>query len=226
MTHVSAPIEAPNRTGTGWRKISDAMDCRATDLYTASFPGKAWSSRRHDGLRDMIYREAIRAGLLAHREYAPVVMRGLTDKQRKALDAASAAALHCEAGGAGPPREAVRVVDNVRTTRPDPLVHSREPGGTRVLIEVKSIAEVFAGVVPPPMQTQIQRMGGMSSAVIGGFCEQSPVVHHRQGNGEGARVTAQRGHITPEAWRGFHKRKTRACPTWTPAPSAHARFAT
>jgi hypothetical protein len=39
-------------------------------------------------------------------------------------------------------------------------------------------AEVFAGVVPPPMQTQIQRMGGMSSAVIGGFCEHnSPVVH-------------------------------------------------
>jgi hypothetical protein len=32
-------------------------------------------------------------------------------------------------------------------------------------------------VVPPPMQTQIQRMGGMSSAVIGGFCEHSPIVH-------------------------------------------------
>jgi hypothetical protein len=44
-THVGAPIEAPNRTGTGWRKISDAMDCRATDLYTASFPGKAGFSR-------------------------------------------------------------------------------------------------------------------------------------------------------------------------------------
>jgi hypothetical protein len=26
--HVSAPIEAPNRTGTGWRKTTDAMDCR------------------------------------------------------------------------------------------------------------------------------------------------------------------------------------------------------
>jgi hypothetical protein len=37
--------------------------------------------------------------------------------------------------------------------------------------------EVFAGVVPSPMQTQVQRMGGMSSAVIGGFCEHSPVVH-------------------------------------------------
>jgi hypothetical protein len=43
-THVSAPIEAPNRTGTGWRKTSDAMDCRATNLYTASFPGKAGAS--------------------------------------------------------------------------------------------------------------------------------------------------------------------------------------
>ena len=26
-THVGAPIEAPNRAGTGWRKISAAMDC-------------------------------------------------------------------------------------------------------------------------------------------------------------------------------------------------------
>jgi hypothetical protein len=38
-------------------------------------------------------------------------------------------------------------------------------------------AELLAGVVPPPMQTQIQRMGGMSSAVTGGFYEHSPVVH-------------------------------------------------
>jgi hypothetical protein len=36
---------------------------------------------------------------------------------------------------------------------------------------------VFAGVVPPPMQTHIQGMSGMSSAVIGGFCEHSPVMH-------------------------------------------------
>jgi hypothetical protein len=34
-THVGAPIEAPNRAGIGWRKASDAMDCRATNLYTA-----------------------------------------------------------------------------------------------------------------------------------------------------------------------------------------------
>jgi hypothetical protein len=68
-------------------------------------------------------------------------MRGLSDEQRKALDAASAAALHCEAVGAEPPRDAVRVVvDNVRAIRPDLLLHSREPGGTRMLIEVKSIA--------------------------------------------------------------------------------------
>jgi hypothetical protein len=46
-THAGAPIEAPNRAGTGWRKISDAMDCRATNVYTASFPGKAGFSRRH-----------------------------------------------------------------------------------------------------------------------------------------------------------------------------------
>jgi hypothetical protein len=58
---------------------------------------------------------------------------------------ASAAALHChcEAGGAEPPRDAVLVVDNVRTTRPDLLLHSREPGGMRMVsIEVKSIAFV------------------------------------------------------------------------------------
>jgi hypothetical protein len=116
------------------------MDYRVTNLYTASFPGKTGFSRRHDSLRDRIYREAVRVGLLAHREYAPAVMRGLTDEQRKALDAAFAAALHCEAGGAEPPRDAVRVVDNVRATRLDLLLHSREPGGARMLIEVKSIA--------------------------------------------------------------------------------------
>jgi hypothetical protein len=131
-------------------------------------------------------------------------MRGLTDEQRKALDAASAAALQCEAGGgAEPPRDAVRAVDNVRTTRPDRLVHSREPGETRVLIEVKSIAfgisrystrwhldgatwterraagavkerdaaaaaidaEVFAGVVPPPMPQRLNREKVMWRAV-------------------------------------------------------------
>jgi hypothetical protein len=46
-------------------------------------------------------------------------------------------------------------------------------------------AEVFAGVVPPPpMQTQIQRMGGMSSAVIGGFCEHSPASSTSTSGGE------------------------------------------
>jgi hypothetical protein len=33
-----------------WRRTRDAMDCRATDLHTASFPSRAWFSRRHDGL--------------------------------------------------------------------------------------------------------------------------------------------------------------------------------
>jgi hypothetical protein len=75
-------------------------------------------------------------------------------------------------------------------------------------------AEVFAGVVPPPMQTQIQRFVGMSSAVIGGFCEQhaSPARrprasgqvrrHDRQVRKRrcaGARVRAQRGHSIPAA---------------------------
>ena len=61
------------------------MDCRATDLYTASFPGKAGFSRRHDGLRDRIYREAARAGLLAHRENAVrVVEKGTYTQQGRA----------------------------------------------------------------------------------------------------------------------------------------------
>jgi hypothetical protein len=65
-------------------------------------------------------------------------------------------------------------------------------------------------VVPPPMQTQIQRMGGMSSAVIGGFCKHSPVVHELvakfadmtakdTAKEQHGRVAAQRGHSTPEA---------------------------
>jgi L-serine deaminase len=37
--------------------------------------------------------------------------------------------------------------------------------------------KLFAGVQPPPMQAQVQRMGGISSAVVGGFCEHSPAVH-------------------------------------------------
>jgi hypothetical protein len=112
-------------------KTSDAMD------YTASSPGgKAGLSRRHGGLRgsfeDRIYREAVRAGLIAHREYAPAVMRGLTDEQRKALDAAFVAALHCEAGGAAPPRDAVRVGDKDRAMRPDLLRRpSREQPAAR-----------------------------------------------------------------------------------------------
>jgi hypothetical protein len=68
-----APIEAPNRTGTGWRKISDAMDCRTTNLYIASFQlpreGRALEMARRPPRQD-IYREAsIRADLLAHREW-------------------------------------------------------------------------------------------------------------------------------------------------------------
>jgi hypothetical protein len=60
-TYVGAPIEAPNRAGTGWRKISDAMDCRAINLYTAaSFPGKTEFSRRHDGLRDRMHTHTAR----------------------------------------------------------------------------------------------------------------------------------------------------------------------
>jgi hypothetical protein len=74
-THVGAPIEAPNRAGTGWRKISDAMDCRATNLRALhrQLPRKCRvleAARRPPC--DRIYREAVRAGLLSHREYTPL----------------------------------------------------------------------------------------------------------------------------------------------------------
>jgi hypothetical protein len=88
----------------------------------------------------------------------------------------------------------------------------------------------------------------MSSAVIDGFCEHSPVVYELVA--KFADMTAkemakehrwqlkERGHSTPEAphtpassWPQGHgatstKTKSCACPTWTPAPSTHARFAT
>ena len=68
----------------------------------------------------------------------PAATRGPTEEKRGDPDAAPAAAFHCEAGGAEPPREAVRIAGNARMARPDLLVHSRhsrEPGGaTRMLI--------------------------------------------------------------------------------------------
>jgi hypothetical protein len=66
------------------------MDCRATGLYNASFPGNAGSSRRHDGLRDRIYREAIRDPRFRDFEISgswegalPQRSRGARRKQRK-----------------------------------------------------------------------------------------------------------------------------------------------
>jgi hypothetical protein len=105
------------------------------------------------------------------------------------------------------------------------------------------------------MQTQIQRMGGMSSAVIGGFCKHSPVVHElvakfadmthdRQGNGEGARArvarcskrpqhTSQRRHrirqrLATGACRDFHENKIARLPYVDPSTeyARAARFAT
>jgi hypothetical protein len=106
-------------------------------------------------------------------------------------------------------------------------------------------AEVFAGMVPPPMQTQIQRMGGMSSAVIGGFYEHSPVVHElvakyadttaqERATEHGRQLndaTAYQRHrirqrLATGACRDFHENKIARLPYVDPAPSAHARFAT
>jgi hypothetical protein len=99
---------------------------------------------------------------------------------------------------------------------------------------------------PPPMQTQIQRMGGMSSAVIGGICEHSPVVHElvakfadmtaketaKEHGWQLKEATAYRQRhrirqrLVTGAWRDCHEKKIACCPTWTPAPSTHACFAT
>jgi hypothetical protein len=99
-------------------------------------------------------------------------------------------------------------------------------------------AEVFAGVVPPPMQTQIQRMGGMSSAVIGGFCEHSPVVHelvakfadttaketakeHGWQRSKRPQHTRERHRIRQRlatgAWRDFHEKKIARLPYVDPS---------
>jgi hypothetical protein len=106
---------------------------------------------------------------------------------------------------------------------------------------------------PAHMQSQIQRMGGMcmSSAVIGRFCEHSPVVHElvakfadmpakETGKEHGARVTAPRGHSIPEApqttaaghvgMARLQRKQNRAPAVHGPqqnrAPAVHARFAT
>jgi hypothetical protein len=92
-------------------------------------------------------------------------------------------------------------------------------------------------------------VGGMNSAVIGGFCEHSPVVHEllakfadmtakETAKGHGWQLKEARHGIahqteaphTPAAGhRGMAqlpRKKSRAFPTWTPALSTHARFAT
>jgi hypothetical protein len=102
--------------------------------------------------------------------------------------------------------------------------------------------EVFAGVVPPPMQTQIQRMGGMSSAVIGGFCEHSPVVHvlvaefadmtaketAKELGWQLKEATAHQRHrirqrLATGAWRDFHENKIARLPYVDPSTARGAR---
>jgi hypothetical protein len=97
-------------------------------------------------------------------------------------------------------------------------------------------AEVLAGVVLPPMQTQIQCMGGMSSAVVGGFCEHNSVVHELVAKfaDMAAKETAkehgwqlkeatvyQRHHIRQRlatgAWRDFHENKIARLPYVDPS---------
>jgi hypothetical protein len=110
--------------------------------------------------------------------------------------------------------------------------------------------EVFAGVVPPPMQTQVQRMDGMSSAVIGEFCEHSPVVHElvakfadmtakdtaKEHGWQLKEATAYQRHrirqrlATGRGMARLPRTQNRAPaprgPQHSPSPNTHARFAT
>jgi hypothetical protein len=102
--------------------------------------------------------------------------------------------------------------------------------------------EVFAGVVPPPMQTQVQRMGGMSSAVIGGFCEHSFVVHElvakfadmtakdtaKEHGWQLKEATAYQRHrirqrLSTGAWRDFHENKIARLPYVDTSSTEYAR---
>jgi hypothetical protein len=96
-------------------------------------------------------------------------------------------------------------------------------------------AEVFAGVVPPPMQTQIQRMGGMRSAVRAGSAStDSPVVHELELVAKFANMTAKetakehgwqlkeatahqrhriRQRLATVTWRDFHENKIARLPS-------------
>jgi hypothetical protein len=95
------------------------------------------------------------------------------------------------------------------------------------------------------MQTQIQRMGGMSSAVIGGFCEHSPVVHElaavaKSADMAAAKETAKehrwqlkeatayqrhriRQRLATGAWSDFHENKIARLPYVDPSTEACAR---
>jgi hypothetical protein len=102
---------------------------------------------------------------------------------------------------------------------------------------------VFPAVHPPPMQGQVQRLGGVTAAVIGGFCEHSPVVHeyiamcavrtapdtprhstagprkklpHTSGTGSGSGWRRERG-------ANSTKIKLRACPSSTRPLSTRGR---
>jgi hypothetical protein len=94
------------------------------------------------------------------------------------------------------------------------------------------------------MQTQIQRMGGMSSAVIGGFCEHSPVVHElvakfadmtakdtaKEHGRQLKEATAYQRHrirqrLATGAWRDFHENKIARLPYVDPTSTKYARTA-
>jgi len=95
---------------------------------------------------------------------------------------------------------------------------------------------VFPAVHPPPMQGQVQRLGGVTAAVIGGFCEHSPAVHEyiamcaaraapdtaaQHGWTEKEATAYERYRIRQRlatgAWREFHENKTARLPFVNPS---------
>jgi hypothetical protein len=106
-------------------------------------------------------------------------------------------------------------------------IHSREPGGTRVLIEVKSIA---FGMSRYSTRWHLDGATWTERRAAEAVKEMTAKDTAKEHGWQLKEATAyQRHRIRPSGWPQGHgatstKTKSRACPTWTPAPSStHAR---
>ena len=104
-------------------------------------------------------------------------------------------------------------------------------------------AGVFAGIEPPPVATQIERMGGIRAVVIGGFNEHSAEVHRfienaatagaSRGTGaEGTVADVQQAQLRKQfrqqmsvgAWKDLHTHILRRVAHINPTPAAEAKM--